>query len=145
VVKYLLDSSIVAAAIKGRLPVVIKLAALKPGDLAVSAVSRVEAESSLRGQPRAQVRFGKLLRDFFSQVRVLDFGAAETAIATNLAAQLRAEGEVIAAFDLLNAATALTHQLTLVTDRPAAFRAVPDLDIENWLVESTSRQNKART
>ena len=140
-VKFLLDSNVIAAAIKGRLPVVLKLAALKPGDVAVSVVSRVEAEAALRTQPRAQVRFGKLLRDFFAQVRVIDFGTAEAQAATNLAALLQASGEALSGFDLVVAATAQAHQLTLVTDRLTAFVAVPNLDVENWLAESTTNQN----
>ena len=130
--KFLLDSNVIAAAIKGRLPVVLKLAALKPGDVAVSVVSRVEAEAALRAAARAQVRFGKLLRDFFAQVRVIDFGTAEAQAATNLAALLQASGEVLSGFDLVVAATAQAHQLTLVTDRSSVFVSVPNLDVENW-------------
>ena len=137
--KYLLDSNVIAAAIKGRLPVVLKLAALKPGDVAVSVVSRVEVEAALRAQPRALVRFGKLLREFFAQVRVIDFGAAEMQEATNLAVLLQSSGEALSGFDLIIAATAQAHQLTLVTDRPAVFAVVPNLDVENWLVEVASK------
>ena len=135
--KYLFDSNVVAAAIKGRLPVVLKLAAVKPGDVAVSVVSRVEAEASLRAQPRAHVRFGKLLRDFFGQVRVIDFGNTEAQAATNLAALLQSSAEKLSGFDLIVAATAQAHQLTLVTDRPQAFASVPNLDVENWLHDSS--------
>jgi tRNA(fMet)-specific endonuclease VapC len=135
-VRYLLDSNVIAAAIKGRLPVVLRLAELKPGDVAIAAVSRVEAETALKVQPRAQVRYGKLLRDFLAQVRAIDFGALEAQAAVNLAATLRTEGAQIAPFDLLVAATALAHRLILVTDRPMAFAAVPNLEVENWLSES---------
>jgi len=144
-VRYLLDSNVIAAAIKGRLPVVLRLSELKPGDVAIAAVSRVEAETALKVQARAQVRYGKLLRDFIAQVRVIDFGALESQAAVTLAATLRNEGEPIAPFDLLVAATALAHRLTLVTDRPAAFSVVPNLEVENWL-NDTNRisQGKAK-
>ena len=130
--KYLLDSNVVAAAVKGRLPVVLRLSQLKPDDVAVSVVSRVEAEAALRGAPRAHARFGKLLREFLAQVRVLDFGAAESQVAVSLSAQLRSEKESIDGFDLVVAATALAHQLTLVTERPLAFASIPNLETENW-------------
>ena len=39
--KYLLDSNIVVAAIKGRLPVAVKLSAMRPGDIAVSIVAKM--------------------------------------------------------------------------------------------------------
>jgi tRNA(fMet)-specific endonuclease VapC len=131
-VRYLLDSNIVCSAIKGRLPVVLKLSALKPGDVAVSVVSRVEAEASLRSTARAQGRFGKLLREFLAQVAIVNFGASEAQAATTIAATLKADGQRLSAFDLLVAATALAHQMILVTDRPAAFADVPNLDVENW-------------
>jgi tRNA(fMet)-specific endonuclease VapC len=145
-VKYLLDSNVIAAAIQGRLPVVLRLNDLKPADVAVSAISRFEAESALRAKSRAQVRFGKLLRDFLSQVRAIEFGALESQAAVNLAAQLRADGEALAPLDLLVAGTALAHQLTLVTDRPKAFLAVPNLEVENWLASSrtASQQGTAK-
>lgn len=130
--RYLLDASVAAAAVKGRLPIVLKLAALKPDDVAVSVVSRMQAESALRAQPAAQARFGKLLREFFAAVRPLDFGAPEAQQAVGLAAYLQQAGETMAALDLQVAATALAHQLVLVTDRAEAFAAVPNLDVETW-------------
>ena len=131
--KYLLDSNVVVAAVKGRLPVAVRLSALRPGDVAVSVVARMEAEMVLRADARAQARYGKLLRDFFANVRVLDFGVAEAQQATTLGGYQRQSGLSMNGYDLLVAATALAHRLVLVTDNAAAFADVPGLDIENWL------------
>ncbi|HEX4894820.1 MAG TPA: PIN domain-containing protein [Solimonas sp.] len=131
--RYLLDSDVLAAAVKGRLPVVLRLAQLKPSDVAISVLSRVEAETALRLQPRAQARYGKLLKEFLAAVPVLDFGAAEAQQAVALGAYLQPAGEKLAAMDLWLAATAVAHQLTLVTDRTQAFSAVPNLDVERWV------------
>jgi len=131
-VKFLLDSNVVAAAVVGRLPVVLKLSQLKPGDVAVSAVSRMEAEAALRAQPRAQTRHVKLLKEFLANVKVLAFDVAETQQAVSLAAYVQQLDEKLGAYDLLVAATALAHQLVLVTDRPQAFAAVPNLDVVRW-------------
>ncbi len=130
--KYLLDSDVVAAAVNGRLPVVLRLAELKPTAVAVSVMARVEAETALRLQPRAQARYGKLLKEFLSSVAVLDFGAAEAQQAVGLSAYLQSAGESLALLDLQQASTALAHQLTLVTDRVATFTSVPNLDVERW-------------
>ncbi|HVT36668.1 MAG TPA: type II toxin-antitoxin system VapC family toxin, partial [Nevskiaceae bacterium] len=75
--KYLLDSNCIAAAVKGRLPMAIRLSSLKPCDVAISAIGRMEVEAGLRGNPRATTRYGKLLHEFLDAVRVLDFGASE--------------------------------------------------------------------
>lgn len=130
--RYLLDSAMLAAAIKGRLPVVLKLAQLKPGEVAVSVIGRLEAESALRREPRLQSRFGKLLKEFLASVAVLDVNTPVVQQASNIAAFL-GPGERLSSFDLLTAATAAAHQLTLVTDRPQAFAGVNNLDVEKWV------------
>jgi tRNA(fMet)-specific endonuclease VapC len=132
-VRYLLDSNIVVAAIKGRLPVAVRLSALRPGDIAISAIARMEAEMAMRADTRAQSRYGKLLREFFANVRVLDFGAAEAQQAVTLGGYQHQGGERMEGYNLLVAATALAHRLVLVTDDVAAFADVPGLDVENWL------------
>lgn len=131
--KYLLDSDALAAAVRGRLPVVLKLGQLKPNDVAVSVLARMEAETALRMQPRAQARYGRLLKEFLGSVSVLDFGAAEAQQAVSLSAYLQGTNDQLATLDLLQAATALCHQLTLVTDRTSAFSNVPNLDVEQWV------------
>lgn len=131
--KYLLDSGAIVAAIKGRLPVVLKLSALKPGDVAVSVISRMQVEMSLRQQPRALATYGRLLRELFGTVRVLDFGQQELQHAVSLSGYLQPDGERLSGFELQVAATALAHQLTLVTDNAAPYLHVPGLELENWL------------
>ena len=131
--KYLLDSNIVVAAIKGRLPVAVKLSAMRPGDIAVSIVAKMEAEMALRGDTRAQSRYGRLLRDFLANVRVLDFGVTEAQQAVTLGGYQRQGGTQMDRYNLLVAATALAHQLVLVTNDTLAFADVPGLDVENWL------------
>lgn len=134
--KYLLDSDVLCAAVKGRLPVVIQLAALKPGDVAISVLARLEAERSLRALPRPQPRYGKLLRELLSHIAILDFGAAEAQHAVNIGVRMDGAEAALSTLDLLTAATALSHRLTLVTHRPAVFAGVPDLDVSDWLATS---------
>ncbi len=131
--RFLLDSDVLAGAIKGRLPVVLQLSKLKPSEVAVSVVSRMEAETAMRLQPRAQARYGKLLKEFLATVSVIEFGATEAQQAVVLSAYLQPAGEQLAALDLMLAATAVAHQLTLVTDRSAVFASVPNLDLERWV------------
>lgn len=131
--KYLLDSNIILAAVKGRLPVVVKLSSLKPGDVAVSIIGRMEVEMELRTSARSQGKAGRLMREFFESVRVLEFGVNEALQAATLGTYQQQSGEQMDRYDLLVAATALAHQLILVTDTPAAFMLVPGLETESWL------------
>jgi tRNA(fMet)-specific endonuclease VapC len=49
-----------------------------------------------------------------------------------LKADLQERGQLIPDFDLVVAATALTHSLTLVTANTAHFARIPKLRVENW-------------
>lgn len=131
--KYLLDGGTLAAAIKGRLPVVLRLAQLSPGEVALSVFSRMQVEIGLRVQPRAQARYGKLLREFSQNLQVIEFGAAESELAATVGTYLASAGEAINALDLMLAAQAMTHRCTLVCDDVAPYRMVAGLDVENWL------------
>jgi tRNA(fMet)-specific endonuclease VapC len=129
----LLDASTLAAAVKGRLPVVLALGQLKPGEVAVSVVSQVQAETGLRLQPRALSRYGELMKTMLATLRVIEFGSAEAQKASQLAGYLAQQHESLSGFELILAATALTHGLTLITDEPQRYLSVPGLEVENWL------------
>lgn len=52
--------------------------------------------------------------------------------AANVYADLHQQGELISDADILIAATALVHGLTLITENVAHFRRIPGLEIESW-------------
>ena len=52
--------------------------------------------------------------------------------AADIYADLRRRGQLISDADILIAATALIHSLTLVTENTAHFRRIPGLSIESW-------------
>lgn len=128
----LLDAETIIAAVKGRLPVILRLAELKPDQVAVSVISQVEVEAALRSQPRVNSRHGKLLKTFFGAVSLLDFDGRCAQQAAALGAYLQQVGEPLPPLDLLLAATALAHQRSLVSPRSALFSRVPQLDLQNW-------------
>jgi len=132
----LLDAATLVAAVKGRLPVVLALAQLKPGDVCVSIVGQVQAETGLRLQPRAVARYGDLLKQLLATVRVIEFGSVEAQHASQLAGYLAQQQETLGGFELIQAATALAHGLTLVTEQPNRYLSVPGLDVDNWLRSS---------
>ena len=132
--KYLLDAETVIAAVKGRLPVVLRLGQLKPDDVAVSVISRLEVEAALRSQAQRNNQHGVLLKSWFDTVRLLDFDTACTQQAGALSAYLHQAKSPLPPFELLIAATAMARQLVLVSPRKALFNQVPQLDCENWMV-----------
>lgn len=130
--RYLLDTDTLAGAIKGRLPVVLQLARLKPAQIVISAITRFEAEAALRADPRLQSRYGKLLKAFLDSVTVAEFGAEEAQQAASLAAYLQVSSIALAPLDLMLAATAQARKTTLVTSRKAVFLQVPNLECTQW-------------
>lgn len=132
-VKYLLDAGTLSAALRGRLPVVLKLAELGPGEVAMSVVSRMQVEIGLRVRPRAQARYARLLRTLAETVRMVEFGVIEAQQATTLGAYLESTGERIGLMELMLAAQAMTHRYTLVVDDLAPYRMVTGLNVENWV------------
>jgi tRNA(fMet)-specific endonuclease VapC len=46
---------------------------------------------------------------------------------------LKKAGELIGDFDLVIATTALTHDLTLISNNISHYQRIPSLKIENWL------------
>lgn len=93
---------------------------------------------------RYELRYGALLREdgpaFWSRlqrevlvlVTWLPVSAPVADRAAFLAAELELKGLPLETHDLLIAATALEHDLTLVTRNIRHFRRIPSLRVENW-------------
>ena len=102
-----------------------------PADLRVSAVSRAELLFGARRSQRVTENL-TLLSRFFAPLLSLPFDDACAEQYGILRASLAAVGRPIGPNDLLIAATALAHGLTLVTHNVREFSRVPGLKIENW-------------
>jgi tRNA(fMet)-specific endonuclease VapC len=57
-------------------------------------------------------------------------------VAADVYAHLHASGQPVGDADILIAATALVHHLTVVTNNESHFRRIPGIDVENWLASS---------
>jgi tRNA(fMet)-specific endonuclease VapC len=72
-------------------------------------------------------------RDLLPNVTVLDFDSDCTKEFGKLRGQLLQQGITVSRMDLLIAAVALTHNLTLVTHNTADYLHVPGLRLDDWL------------
>jgi tRNA(fMet)-specific endonuclease VapC len=63
---------------------------------------------------------------------VLDINKSIMDIFGEIKCNLERNGKIIPDMDILIAATALTHNLTLVTNNARHFQKIPALKIENW-------------
>jgi tRNA(fMet)-specific endonuclease VapC len=93
-----------------------------------------------------ELRYGSALRDDFdrfwakivesvvSQIQVIPLGPKEGLIAGDLLARLRKKGQTIGLEDILISATAISHDLVLVSGNTRHFSKIEELVMENWLV-----------
>jgi predicted nucleic acid-binding protein len=66
-------------------------------------------------------------------VKVLPLQHADAETFGQIKAKLATKGRTVNPLDLLIAATALSHDYTLVTHNVKHFEVIPDLRIEDWL------------
>jgi len=107
-----------------------RLQELQPQGLAVSIISVAELWEGIlfsRDPPRSRA----LLERFLQGVAVLNLDERICRQFGQLRGELRNRGEVIGDFDLLIAATALVHDLTLLTNNRMHFQRLQHLRIES--------------
>lgn len=103
------------------------------GRLHVSVVTVAELYTwALRKHAPARREQG--LRDFLSDVAVLELTADVSHRIGEVQANLLDKGERAPPMDLLIAATALIHGLTVATHNQQHFLKIPNLSLEDWLV-----------
>jgi tRNA(fMet)-specific endonuclease VapC len=76
----------------------------------------------------------RIQNDLLPDVKVLDFDSACAQEFGRVRGQLLQTGISVSRVDLLIAAVALVHNLTLVTHNTADFQNIPGLRLDDWLV-----------
>ena len=132
--RYLLDTNIVIFVLKDQVgKAAIRLSQESPSEVAVCAV--VEAEL-YHGATKSGVpdRRSRALDGFLAPFPSLPFDSACVPHYARLREALERPGQVIGGNDMLIAAIALTHDLTVVTHNSGEFNRVPGLQVEDWSV-----------
>ena len=130
--KYLLDTDICIELIRGRAAELLqRLTSLEPGEAAISAISVAELQYGVTRSSQPD-RNRQALELFLLPLDILDFDFAAAARYGDVRAQLEAAGRPIGSYDMLIAAHALSHDLTLVTRNVREFERVAGLHIETW-------------
>lgn len=133
-----LDTNTISYFFRGDPRVVSRLSALAPADVAVPAVVVYELHFGLARLPTpAREARAQALDNFLRPVTVLAFDDAAARSAARLRAALEAKGTPIGPHDLLIAATALAHSVTLVTRNISEFSRVEGLALQDWHAEGS--------
>lgn len=131
---YLLDTNVLSELIRKRPePVLVdRLQAVEVGELATSAVCVTELRYGAARRPDGEGLWQRIATEVLSRVEVLPLAFAEAVRGGRLLADLAARGEPIGIEDVLIAATALEHDLTVVTRNLRHFTRIEGLKAESW-------------
>ncbi len=130
--RYLLDTCVISDFIKGEVGTQVRLKQKSPADIAVSAITVMELRYGLALNPQHAQKVEPTIASFLVSVTILPFSTVEAEKAAQIRAILKSQGQPIGAYDVLIAATALQHNLLMVTANQREFDRVPGLQTENW-------------
>lgn len=128
--KYLIDTNICIYYLKGLFDLKEKFAKANPENCFISEITLAELKFGVENSNRKD-KNSKVLNDFLSGISILplfhsiDLYAAEKA-------RLRKSGTPVDDFDLFIGATAITHNLIMVTNNVKEFSKIKGIQIENW-------------
>ena len=130
--RYLLDTCVISDFIKGEAGTTVRFKQTPPVDVAISAVTVMELRYGLALNPQRIQKVEPAITSILSSVTILPFDTVEAEQAAQIRAALKSQGQPIGAYDVLIAATALQHDLIMVTANQREFERVPGLQTENW-------------
>lgn len=128
--KYLLDTNALTAWITKDAAFIQHIQTKKPSDLAISVMTEHEVLFGIACNPKLRLRV--VAENMLSLLPKLIVGSQEVAAAASIRADLRSRGQPIGPYDVLIAATALAHGLTIVTHNTREFSRVAGLIVEDW-------------
>lgn len=120
--------------------IVSRLESMRPSQLRLCSVVKAELIFGARNSARPAENL-RVLRDFFEPFRSLPFDDECSEHYGSIRHELERRGRPIGPNDLMIAATAITHDLVLVTHNTSEFSRVVGLRWEDW--EETSRSSKS--
>jgi tRNA(fMet)-specific endonuclease VapC len=129
--RYLLDTNTCIAAMRHNALVVQRMAAVSPGDCAISTITSYELYTGIEkcAAPAKELAKVNLL---LATVHQLPFDVQAGREAGRMRALLESQGSMIGPYDILLAGQALAAGLILITANTGEFSRVPGLTLENW-------------
>ena len=128
---YLLDANTVIFFFKGIGGIPAKWASTPPGSMVLSVVTLYELMVGTSTSAKPERRRADLDR-IRQIINVIPFSTVEAEHAIRIRASLQPMGRAIGPLDTLIAATAMAHDLILVTHDWAEFARIPNLRCEDW-------------
>jgi tRNA(fMet)-specific endonuclease VapC len=128
--RFMLDTNAASGLVKGQPKVTARFKAEAQDRVCLSAVTEGEMLFGVARRPEAR-RLRAAVNELLAAIDVLPWTSATARRYATLRAGLERQGRPLSALDLMIAAHAAEHDMTLVT-HDGAFGAVPGLRIEDW-------------
>lgn len=132
----MLDTDTISFAVRGTGQVRRHLAAHSLTTLVLSSITAMELEFGLAQTPTRRGAVEAALALWLPQVTVLNYAQSDARITASIRAALKAQGQPIGPYDLLNAGMALARGLTIVTYNGREYRRVAGLKVADWVEET---------
>ena len=133
-VRYLIDTNICIAWLKGDPMIKEKFLAHSPQQITTSTINLAELFFGVYNSEKIDHNLSNLI-DFVTEIEVINLGIESLKRYGQLKSHLREKGKMIDEFDLLISGVCLAHNLILVTNNEKHFRRIKELKIENWLLK----------
>ena len=130
--QYLLDTNICIYYIKGLHDLKAKFKEVGPENCFISEITLAELKFGI-AKSQAKKKNQKVLENFLSGIQILPIFPALDIYAAEKA-RLQKSGKIIDDFDLLIGATAVSFDLTMVTNNTSHFSRLTDIKLEDWTV-----------
>ena len=130
--QFLLDTCTISDFVKRDLGTLTEIKNHPPHELAISVLTLMEIEYGLILNPAKAKKLRPIFVDFFNLISIIPFNQEESDCAARIRAALKQAGTPIGSYDLLIGATAVCHNLTLVTANTREFSRIEGLTVENW-------------
>ncbi len=134
-ITYLIDSNICIHAMKSRNYDLAHRLDEITNAISVSSITIFELHAGAHGYAEPDKRLAVIER-FLTLLKIIPFTTEAARIAGALRHRLASNGQLIGGYDLLIAATALDHDLTLMTNNTREFSRIKELRLESWPLPS---------
>lgn len=128
--QYLLDTNICIYYIKGLYDLKSKFEEVGPENCFISEITLAELKFGV-AKSKAKEKNQKALDNFLSGIQILPIFPALDIYASEKA-RLQKSGKIIDDFDLLIGVTAVSFDLTMVTNNTSHFNRLNDIKLEDW-------------
>jgi tRNA(fMet)-specific endonuclease VapC len=132
--RYLLDTNVLSELLKKRPEpkVIQRLQRIPDPDLATSAICVMELRFGAARVGGGKALWRRIAEEVLPRIAILPIKTGETTRAGDLLAELERRGEIVGIEDILIAATAISHDLTVSTRNIDHFSRIKGLRVQDW-------------